>query len=708
MQIAAKKTEQGWSFEIGPRYQRGAYAPYRRDVDPDGRGVIVIAAGRAGGAYRVRDPSSGEDFTAIVYAGAQQGFEERRATQDAILLPTAQGAMIESRVDDLDIIFNGADVRIRRRVDTLLVGDGPVESAQDIPKGEGEEAVSFEAIRANLQRLEQAAAIEGVAQGAPATARLALAAYQIEAGLAAEALGALRVAQVNQPQLEFDLAFRLLRASANVMMTRFKEADADLALADLADHAEAALWRGYVAAERARWPESRRELARGRSALKKLSPAWQARMHLAAARAALALDDVSAAANSAAEALRLDGGGETGLFARIIQARAAHARGDAKAALAVLDDVSKAPFEAPAVAALFEATRLRREIGDTTPEQAAEALEALRYRWRGDSIEVNVVQTLGQVYAEAGRWRDGLGVMRYAVNRYALNPIARDIRGEMAEMFGELFLEGAADTLDPVQALGLFYDFQELTPVGADGDRMVRALAGRLVKLDLMEQAAQLLQHQVEERLEGIGRAQIAADLANIYLSDRKPERALAAIELTRQPNMPRELLEQRRVLEAKALLDLGRNDHAVELLERDRGAPAQRVRAEAAWRERDWPRAAAELRQVLAAAPRTAPADDDTRSIAMRAAIAMTFAEDAQGLAGLRRAWLGQMAPTSDGDAFDIITSGLDADGATVRDVARSVARTDILDRFLETMRAQMPGAQAASAAQPAASPPA
>jgi hypothetical protein len=59
-----------------------------------------------------------------------------------------------------------------------------------------------------------------------------------------------------------------------------------------------------------------------------------------------------------------------------------------------------------------------------------------------------------------------------------------------------------------------------LTPVGPNGDRIVRLLAGRLIHVDLLEQAAQLLQHQVDERLDGLSKATVAADLATVYLMD--------------------------------------------------------------------------------------------------------------------------------------------------------------------------------------------
>jgi tetratricopeptide (TPR) repeat protein len=277
----------------------------------------------------------------------------------------------------------------------------------------------------------------------------------------------------------------------------------------------------------------------------------------------------------------------------------------------------------------------------------------------------------------------------------------------MSDLFERLYLDGEADRLQPVQALGLFYDFKDLTPIGPNGDRMVRNLAARLVALDLLEQAAGLLQHQVEERLDGVGRAQIAADLAMIYLQDRKPEKALTAIELSRQPNMPADLLATRRILEAKSYLDLGRTEQAVEMLERDRSAEAQRVRAEAAWKDRDWPRAAAELRQVLTARPRNAPLTDEDRNVILRTAIALTFSENAAGLAQLRRDYAAGMAQSPDAAAFDVVSEGVPAGDGQLREIARAVARTDLLDRFLRDLKSRMAAQAAPRTAQTSPAPP-
>ena len=257
-----------------------------------------------------------------------------------------------------------------------------------------------------------------------------------------------------------------------------------------------------------------------------------------------------------------------------------------------------------------------------------------------------------------------------------------------------------------VQALGLFYEFSDLTPVGPNGDRIVRLLAGRLVHVDLLEQAAQLLQHQVDERLQGVGKSQVAADLAAIYLMDHKPDRALVALAGSRQPNISATLQADRRILEARALLDLGRLDAATEMVERDRSENAQRVRAEAAWRARDWQRAAVELRTVLAARNRSQPLDEHGRQVVLRTGVALTLAGDDAGVRTLYREYAGDMANTAEADAFEIVAAGITADGAAIRDVARAVARTDLLGRFLDRVRSRMTEQAAQTAANAPAAP--
>jgi hypothetical protein len=171
-------------------------------------------------------------------------------------------------------------------------------------------------------------------------------------------------------------------------------------------------------------------------------------------------------------------------------------------------------------------------------------------------------------------------------------------------------------------------------------------------------------------------------------------------------------LLGDRRILEARALLDLGRIDGAAELIERDQSEDAQRVRADAAWRARDWTRAAAELHRLLGMRNRAHALDEQGRQDVLRAGVALTLAGDDAGVRTLYREYAGDMSGSDQADAFEVIASGVNADGVSIRDVARAVARTDLLDRFMLRLRAgitaEASDAAPTAPASPSASPPA
>jgi|CXWL01.1.fsa_nt_gi tetratricopeptide (TPR) repeat protein len=714
--ISATAEGNSWTFTLGPRNAAGQSAALVREVEPDGRARLLARFGREGVVRWINDPEIGDRIGVAMIGGPARGVDVRRATMEAAVLPAAHGAVIEPRADDVTASFNAGNLIVTRS-GGLIAAAPASEVAASVNAAMLEEALSGDGgaslaplldlrqVRERIDDLSRRAAAEGVREGASVSARMELARFLLQNELAAEALGALRIVAINQGELvEIDPEFRLMRGAANLMMGRAGAAQADLVASSLADNPSAALWRGYAAFLRKEWGEARRELERGAGAMEEHPASWRARFQLALATSALELND-----HAAAEAAARAAGGQASdqamrLQARLIEARLAGVRGDPARALTMLDELSRGHDEEVAVRASVEAIRIRRASGVMRAVDAIEPLEALRFRWRGDSVELATVGILGEVYSELGRWRDALATMRVAADRFPTDPAARQLRADMSTLFERLFLDGDADRLEPIQALGLFYEFSDLTPVGPNGDRIVRLLAGRLVHVDLLEQAAQLLQHQVDERLDGVSKAQVAGDLAAIYLMDRKPDQALVALASSRQPNMSPLLLADRRILEARALLDLGRLDAAVELVERDRSEDAQRVRADSAWRARDWERAAVELRSLLAMRNRAQPLDASGRQAVLRAGVALTLAGNEESVRALYRDYAGDMANSEQADAFEVVASGVHADGAAIRDVARAVARTDLLDRFLQRLRTSMTAEAAARTPPPSA----
>src|SRR5438445_790807 len=258
--------------------------------------------------------------------------------------------------------------------------------------------------------------------------------------------------------------------------------------------------------------------------------------------------------------------------------------------------------------------------------------------WCGDAIEVKTLQLLSQMYSENGRYRDALTAARTATKLQPNAEASRLAQDEASELFTQIFLGPKGDELPPIEALGMFYDFRELTPIGRRGDEMIRRLSDRLVAVDLLDQAAELLQYQIDHRLEGAARAQVAARLAMVYLTNRKPDRAIAALRSTRIADLSGELRQQRLLLEARALSDVGRHDLALDIITNISGREAIRLRSDIYWASRHWREASEQIELYYGDRWRDfTPLNPSEKADVIRAVVGYALADDAIGLGRFR-----------------------------------------------------------------------
>jgi hypothetical protein len=325
----------------------------------------------------------------------------------------------------------------------------------------------------------------------------------------------------------------------------------------------------------------------------------------------------------------------------------------------------------------LHATQIRLYAGQIAPDKAAKIFDSLRFRWRGDATELEVIRALGQLYLAQGRYRDALETLRTARQVKGDFPEAIQIQNDLSQAFRNLFLNGQADGLEPIQALGLFYDFKDLTPIGADGDEMVRKLAQRLVNVDLLDQGADLLKYQATSRLDGVPRAQVATDLAIIQLMAHHPEGALDALNMSRSTLLPTPLQIERRLIEARSWLELGQLDHAEEVLGSDKSAEAVALQAEIAWKRRAWPLAAKIFEASLGERWKTQDGqlspEDESRLL--RAATAYSLAQDDASLTRLRDHYQGFVAHARWPDALRVALSGVNVDQITSSTFAQAIS---------------------------------
>lgn len=724
--LAVSAVAQGsvWTVTIGG--QPVAVEGVAINRDDSGEPVLVARMAGATRAVWLTDPLAGDRFAAVTALAPGKGFADRRRTVDLALLPTAQGLAVETSSADLGIHADGDRVTLSRPNGLILSPPSAALDAATDRNGAPRKAkyaalvlaewadVGHAGFSARYRQLQDAAAQEAMAARddprAPAEARFALARFLVGSGLGYEAVGVLNNIVAKAPNMVGEPELRGLRGAARASIGRMEEAQGDFAASAVAGDPASAMWRGYIASSQGDWAAARQAFATGAVAADAFPAAWRARFGAAHALAALETGDLDSARALLAYSFSQEAPAADQLTARLVQAKLFELDGQSDRALSVYNAISRAPLDAVSVPAKLGVVRLSLAKGRMTPDAAAAELEGLRWRWRGDATELAVIRQLGQLYLSQGLYREALTALKGAGPGLNRLEGAADIQADLGAAFRMLFLEGGADGLQPVQALGLFYDFRDLTPIGADGDEMVRRLARRLVDVDLLDQAAELLKYQVDNRLEGVAKAQVATDLAAVYLMDRQPEPALQAIWGSRTTILPNALNAERRALEARALAGLGRFDHALEVLGSDVSPEAGDVRAEIFWKQQKWLQAAALYDARLGqryADPSPLSAEEEARLI--RAGIGYSLGQDGTALNRLSRNYRPFVAGARARSALAI---ALDDDGAAPGDFAALTASADTFAGWVTAMkgdlRTKTGGNRAAAPARPQAAAPA
>jgi tetratricopeptide (TPR) repeat protein len=292
-------------------------------------------------------------------------------------------------------------------------------------------------------------------------------------------------------------------------------------------------------------------------------------------------------------------------------------------------------------------------------EEAIKRLDLLRIVWRGDSLELNILTLLGNLYAEDNQYDKALHSLRDIVLYYPEVPEAVTAAKKMEEIFVNLYNKGAAKNMPPLEALSLFYEFRDLVPIGKEGDQMIRNLADRLVDIDLLDRAEALLDHQIRKRLDGEERSRVGARLSLIYLMNRQPKEALETLKTTGYGDLPADLQLTRLHLTAQALAQQGQATKAIEVLSSDNSLAGTALRLSIYWDNKDWPNVISTAEEILSNRndPSAALSPQET-DVLLKLATAYVYEHDTGQIQYLRDYFTPLLKKSASKDGFLFITS--------------------------------------------------
>ncbi|MEZ5839592.1 MAG: hypothetical protein R3D02_03905 [Hyphomicrobiales bacterium] len=454
----------------------------------DGRSIVRVPLNNAGSVHWIDDPVIGDRIVAITALGPPRGFIKPLNFVEFSILPSAHGVAVVPLVDNLDADLEGGVLTLSRDTGlSLSNGSGRIVSvapaASELARPgfidfRAWQEGGLPAYRENLEALQHAAA--NAEEGKRSEPRLDLARFYLANGLAYEAIGILDMIGRESNTTTETADYRVLLGAADVMANRAIDAYKVLADPALDTNPDAHLWRLLTHDKLQNWLEVRREVPEVEQILASYPLALQTDVNLAAARAAIEVNDFAEATGHLAEINPATTTPDRVAAYDLLRARLADASGRTDEALGYYDRVIKTgPRPVAAEAELRKLSQMKRD-GVLDADKGIEALESLTAIWRGDQTELKALRLLSQLYVDRGRYREAFTTMRAAMIAAPEDNTSRLVQDDMSTVFADLYLNGKAEGMEPLDALALFYDFRHLTPVGRRGDEMVRRLADRL------------------------------------------------------------------------------------------------------------------------------------------------------------------------------------------------------------------------------------
>jgi len=638
------------------------------------------------------DPVVGDTLLAIPLRETAAFTMPRRLT-DFLVIPAAQGLVIKpwhekvvARIvpDGIEISSEGG-LKLSPPFDTGISRD-QIDKARaagkvlfDFDRWGGLSGEQFSDTRQKLMQT-----IIDVPEDQRILARMDLARFYLAHGMGNEALALLSLIQEDLPEIETKADFLALRGAARVLSGKVAEGLADLSLPDFANQPEIALWQAIGAALERDWVVAAERFQISFPVLTTYPQPFRSRFMVLAVEAALA----SGKNKEASEWLsRLEHGNyPASAVAAIKYLRAAiySQSGRADKAEKLWREVAKSKDRLYKIRAELALVDLGVATKSITPKQAVDRLEGLRFAWRGDDLEFDILRRLGGFYLEAKEFRTGLLVLGQALRLYPNSPQAPVLKAEMSRLFKDIFLTDLGTQLSPLEALGLYTDFKNLIPDGEEGNGVRRNLAERLVDIDLLDPAAVLLGDLIKNSDKPEERVKTATRLAAVRLLDHDAKAALTALDqsASEAATLSQAVQDERQLLRVRALSELGKYDEALAALPAQESESAKLLRADIAMRGKHWTDATQALMSLVGDPPPDRKAlSEEKAGWLVSAALAMAQAGDVDGLNRLAEDYGAGIAPTTKADLFRLITRPERT--TQMKDIAAARSRLSEVDMF-------------------------
>ena len=315
---------------------------------------------------------------------------------------------------------------------------------------------------------------------------------------------------------------------------------------------------------------------------------------------------------------------------------------------------------------------LSQSIGVSPLKEVIKELEMLKFAWGEKEFKLKVLNSLSELYLKDFDYYNALRVLNDAGNFVQDTKEKQRIANRMVRVFEGIFLSNQADSkLSPVKALALYKDFQWLADMSSKKNAIMQRLADRLVAVDLLARASDLLNELLEAPDLSIeNKARIGARLAIIDLFQESPNQALEILDRTQAEGLSLATTGPRRVIRSRALAQLGQTDAALALLANDYSKNALIHKFQLYWQAGRWAEAADTVKYLIEEPQEGHPLSVEQVNYILDWATTLKKAGKETVLVRLRNKFLPYFANTEYHSIFNILTNQLEKDKIDINQI--------------------------------------
>lgn len=238
---------------------------------------------------------------------------------------------------------------------------------------------------------------------------------------------------------------------------------------------------------------------------------------------------------------------------------------------------------------LADMAKYRYNQNEITVEESINKLLYATTIWRDDFFELDIYDYVGDLYLSNNDYEKALDTWKSLIVNFPNTTKSIFVSGKMKDVFIKLFDDGKAYEMEPIDAFRIYFRFRELIPVGQVGDRIAKKVAGFMLSADMIEDALNVINHQIQYRAKGDDKDELVLWLSDILLNNREPEEALNILKMIDDKDASDEIKTRKKYAKAESYVMQEKYFEGLDLVLNDNTVNGNKIKIDLFWVRKNW-----------------------------------------------------------------------------------------------------------------------